>query len=205
MPSQPPKLAFRPNERFQYIAFSKPFQILCQFSKEPGSEKRTLAEFNFPKNVYSVGRLDFDSEGLLILTDDARLNDALLNPKNRHERTYLAQVERVPSAETLVRLAQGVLVEGRKTLPCRVELLEDLNVPDRDPPIRFRKNVPTAWLQLSLHEGKNRQVRKMTAAIGHPTLRLLRSSIGSLKLNELNLAPGQWTLLSNEQIALLFT
>jgi len=205
MPAPPNKPVFTPNERFKYIAFNKPFQILCQFTKETRSEKKTLAEFEFPKNVYSVGRLDYDSEGLLILTDDSRLNDALLNPKHHHRKTYLAQVERIPSADELKQLRSGVVIEGRKTLPSKAVLFEaDPKVPERDPPIRFRKNVPTAWIQLCLHEGKNRQVRKMTAAIGHPTLRVLRVSIGALKLEDLNLVPGQWTYLSTDQIDLLF-
>ena len=203
MPSD--KTSFRPADRFKYIAFYKPFQILCQFTKEAGSEKKTLAEFDFPKDVYPVGRLDYDSEGLLILTDDARLNDALLNPKHQHARTYLAQVENVPTTEAIRSLSGGVIIEGRKTLPCKSSLLDvEPNVPERNPPIRFRKNIPTAWIQLSLHEGKNRQVRKMTAAVGHPTLRLLRRSIGSLNVETLNLSPGAWTYLSAQQIAELF-
>lgn len=205
MPAQANKATFKPNDRFKYIAFFKPFQILCQFTKEPGSEKKTLAEFDFPKNVYPVGRLDYDSEGLLILTDDARLNDALLNPKHQHQRTYLAQVEHIPDADAVKRLCTGVIIEGRKTLPSTALLMDgEPMLPERDPPIRFRKNIPTAWLQLSLHEGKNRQVRKMTAAVGHPTLRLVRQSIGELKLDELNLSPGQWIFLSDQQIGELF-
>ncbi len=205
MPAQSNKASFQPNCRFKYIAFFKPFQILCQFSKEQGSEKKTLAEFDFPKNVYPVGRLDYDSEGLLILTDDARLNDALLNPKHQHKRTYLAQVERIPEAEALKQLCTGVVIEGRKTLPSKAILIDgEPALPERDPPIRYRKNIPTSWLQLSLHEGKNRQVRKMTAAVGHPTLRLVRHSIGELTLDELNLSPGAWIYLSDEQIKCLF-
>lgn len=205
MPAQINKASFKPNSRFKYIAFYKPFQILCQFTREEGSEKKTLAEFDFPKNVYPVGRLDYDSEGLLILTDDARLNDALLNPKHQHCRTYIAQVERVPDAQSLKQLCMGVIIEGRKTLPSTAILIDGEPVlPDRDPPIRFRKNIPTAWIQLSLYEGKNRQVRKMTAAVGHPTLRLVRQSIGELKLDDLNLAPGAWVYLSERNLEELF-
>ena len=172
------------------IAFNKPFGVLSQFTVEhPG--QRTLAEFGFPKNVYPIGRLDADSEGLLLLSDEPELNQRLLHPRHAHEREYWAQVECVPAAEALKRLEQGVIVRGRKNLPCRAWLLEPQpEIPPREPPIRFRKNVPTAWIGLELIEGKNRQVRRMTAAIGHPTLRLIRVRIGSLCLG--NLAAGEW-------------
>lgn len=198
--------SFQVNASRLYLAFYKPFEVLCQFSREEGSNKRTLAEFDFPKGVYSIGRLDYDSEGLLILSDDPRLNSALLDPINEHERCYLAQVEKIPEQSSLDLLRKGVLIEGRKTRPARVELVEtEPDLPPRVPPIRFRKSVPTSWLSLSLSEGKNRQVRKMTAAVGHPTLRLVRIAIGQLTLDNLNLVPGAWVELNSSQVADLFS
>lgn len=176
------------------VAFNKPYGVLSQFTSD-GSINRTLAEFGFPKGVYSLGRLDADSEGLLLLSDEAELNGRLLQPRHRHAREYWAQVERVPEAKSLERLQRGVLIHGRKTLPCRAWMLDPQpEVPPRDPPIRFRKQVPTCWLALELTEGKNRQVRRMTAAIGHPTLRLLRVRIGGFELGDL--ASGHWHELS---------
>ncbi|MBX9686738.1 MAG: pseudouridine synthase [Candidatus Obscuribacterales bacterium] len=196
---------FSPKAGLNYIAFFKPYGVLTQFSPEAGSNKRTLAEFGFPKRVYPLGRLDFDSEGLLLLSDDRRLNNLLLDPEHGHNRCYLAQVERIPEDEALEKLASGVMIEGRKSRPAQVRLLkEEPFLPEREVPIRFRKNVPTAWLELTLCEGKNRQVRKMTAAIGHPTLRLLRIAIGRLQLFDLNLHPGEWQKLSPEELDLCF-
>lgn len=178
--------------------------MLTQFSAD-GSDKTTLAEFGFPPRVYPIGRLDHDSEGLLILSDDASLNAALLQPKRGHTRVYWAQVENVPSEDALARLREGVIVEGRRTMPADARLLDDEpSVPPRPVPIRFRKNIPTAWLELTLTEGKNRQVRKMTAAVGHPTLRLMRGAIGAMNLLELGLEPGQWRELSDDEVDLLF-
>ncbi len=195
------------------IAFHKPHSVLSQFTAEaPG--QRTLAEFGFPKGVYPIGRLDADSEGLLLLSDEAELNQRLLHPRYAHEREYWAQVERIPSPEALQRLSQGVAVQDRQTLPCRAWLLDPqpavvttgaetvaretsqpvVLLQPRDPPIRYRKNVPDCWIGLELIEGKNRQVRRMTAAIGHPTLRLIRVRIGGLQLADLQAA--QWKLLS---------
>lgn len=171
------------------ILFYKPFGVLSQFTDETG--KRTLAEFKFPKGVYPVGRLDFDSEGLLLLTDDNELKHRLLNPRNAHERTYLVQVERVPDEAALTALRRGVDIGGEKTKPAKVHIVYDEpNIPDREKPIRFRKNVPTAWLSLTITEGKNRQVRRMTAAVGHPTLRLVRTAIGPYALGQLQ--SGTW-------------
>src|SRR5262249_30733076 len=154
--------------------------VLSQFTPEPGSRWRTLAEFAFPKGVYPLGRLDADSEGLLLLSDERELNARLLHPSRGHTRTYWAQVERVPDRDALQQLERGVVVAGRKTLPGRAELLDpQREVPPREPPIRFRKNVPDAWIALELVEGKNHQVRRMTAAVGHPTLRLMRVRIGA--------------------------
>jgi 23S rRNA pseudouridine2457 synthase len=169
--------------------------------------------------VYAIGRLDADSEGLLLLSDEAHWNEKLLHPRHAHEREYWAQVEKIPKPESLQRLEKGMVIQGHKTLPCRAWLLEpqpvvessrcdDLGgrpqgpaqraVPARVPPIRFRKSVPDCWIGLELIEGKNRQVRRMTAAIGHPTLRLLRVRIGQLWLGDL--PPGQWRIVPPEAI-----
>lgn len=175
------------------IAFNKPHGVLSQFTPD-GSPHRPLAEFGFPKGVYPIGRLDADSEGLLLLSDEPEWNGLLLHPRHAHERQYWAQVERIPTRETLQQLARGVEVQGRRTLPCRAWLLEPQpSVPPRDPPIRYRKSVPDCWIGLELIEGKNRQVRRMTAAIGHPTLRLLRVRIGGLTVADL--PPGKWRIL----------
>ena len=156
---------------------------------------RTLAEFNFPKGLYPIGRLDADSEGLLLLSDEAGLNERLLHPRNAHQRTYWAQVERIPSEEAFRRLESGLVLQGYKTRDCQARTLEPQPlVPPRTPPIRYRKNVPDVWLELTLTEGKNRQVRRMTAAIGHPTLRLIRVAIGKFGLGELR--PGAWEIIS---------
>lgn len=195
---------FKPQSDKLYLAFFKPYGVHSQFTREL-EEHTTLADFNFPKNVYSVGRLDADSEGLLILSDDSRLNNALLDPVRGHSRTYLVQVENVPNAASLGRLERGPVVQGRQTLPCRAKLLDgEPELPPRPVPVRFRKNVPTAWLMLTLTEGKNRQVRRMTAAVGYPTLRLVRWAIGDLTLDKLGLNPGQWKALDHSQVALLF-
>lgn len=163
--------------------------MLSQFSKE--GDKPTLADLgNFPKDVYPVGRLDSDSEGLLILTNDKELNHHLLNPKFKHQRTYLAQVEGLVTSLAIEKLCSGVVitVDGKPnhTLSSKVRLLNrDPDLPERIPPIRFRKNIPTSWIELVLHEGKNRQVRKMTAAVGFPTLRLVRVSIENISLGQM--------------------
>jgi 23S rRNA pseudouridine2457 synthase len=176
------------------IAFNKPYGVISQFTPD-GSPNRTLAEFGFPKNVYAIGRLDADSEGLLLLSDEPALNERLLHPKHGHRRTYWAQVERVPTNDALKQLVRGVTLQGRPTLPCRVWLLAPQpQLPPRQPPIRFRKNVPDCWLALELTEGKNRQVRRMTAAIGHPTLRLIRVGIGKFELSALS--AGKWRELA---------
>ena len=172
------------------IAFHKPYGVLSQFTPD-GSPNRTLAEFGFPPRVYPLGRLDADSEGLLLLSDEPGLNNRLLDPERGHKRTYWVQVERVPDAKALAQLEKGVTIQGYRTRPCRARLLDPQpEVPPRDPPIRFRKNVPDAWIELELVEGKNRQVRRMTAAVGHPTLRLLRVAIEEVLLS--GLAPGAW-------------
>lgn len=179
------------------LAFNKPFGVLSQFTPD-GSLNHTLFEFRFPKKVYPIGRLDADSEGLLLLTDEAALNQKLLHPRNAHEREYWVQIEKHPSSQDLIQMQKGVLIQGRKTLPARAWILEPQpDLPLRDPPIRVRKTVPTCWIGLELTEGKNRQVRRMTAAIGHPTLRLIRVRIGGLSLNDL--ASGTWRELDLDQ------
>lgn len=184
------------------LAFHKPYGVLSQFTTD-GSPNRTLAEFGFPSQVYALGRLDADSEGLLLLSDEAGLNSRLLDPDHGHRRTYWAQVERLPTDESLAQLAAGVLIQGHRTRPCRITRLNPQpTVTARTPPIRVRKNVPDCWIALELVEGKNRQVRRMTAAIGHPTLRLIRVQIGDFSLG--NLAPGTWRPLSSAERAQVF-
>ena len=184
------------------LAFHKPFGVLSRFTPD-GSTHRTLAEFGFPKNVYPLGRLDADSEGLLLLSDEAGLNTRLLDPDAEHTRTYWAQVERIPSEASLHQLSCGLEIAGRATLPCRAWKMDPQpTVPPRNPPIRYRKNVPDCWIGLELTEGKNRQVRRMTAAIGHPTLRLIRIKVGDFELSVLK--PGKWRELSPADRKLLF-
>lgn len=182
------------------IALYKPYGVLSQFTPEPGSRWRTLAEFGMPPHVYPIGRLDADSEGLLLLTDEAPLNQRLLHPRHGHHREYWVQVERIPTDNALEQLTAGLRVGDHTTLPCRASRINPApEIPPRTPPIRVRKTVPDCWLALELTEGKNRQVRHMTAAIGHPTLRLLRARIGALSLEELALTPGQWRELTTEE------
>jgi 23S rRNA pseudouridine2457 synthase len=181
------------------VAFHKPYGVLSQFTQEHASH-RTLAEFGFPERVYPIGRLDADSEGLLLLSDEARWNQLLLHPSRAHPRTYHSQVEGVPSLEVLDRLKQGIRLPDFQTLPCQAELLNpEPAYPARVPPIRERKTVPVSWIALTLIEGKNRQVRRMTAAVGHPTLRLIRASMGGLTLRDLKLDAGLWRELDKEE------
>jgi len=186
------------------IALHKPYGVLSQFTPEPGSKWRTLADFNLPAGVYPLGRLDADSEGLLLLSDEPGLNTRLLDPRHAHRREYWTQVEGVPLPASLNRLEQGgIEIDDHRTLPCRARLLEPApNLPPRDPPIRVRKRVPDCWLALELTEGKNRQVRRMTAAIGHPTLRLVRIRIGAYQLGQLT--PGTWHELTPAERAQIF-
>lgn len=180
-----------------YLAFNKPFGILSQFTSENMEE--TLSNFNLPKDVYACGRLDKDSEGLLLLTNDGALIERLLNPKNDKEKTYWVQVEKIPTSEDLETLSRGVKIGDYLTKPCSARLLEPGPlVPDRIPPIRTRLTVPTCWLEIKLTEGKNRQVRRMTAAIGYPTLRLLRKKIGQLEIGDL--APGEFREIAKSDI-----
>lgn len=178
---------------FRYIAFYKPYRVLSQFS--PEGDKETLADYlhGLPKDVYPVGRLDYDSEGLLLLTNDKNLNHQLTEPKFAHHRTYLVQVDGAINDEAIKQLGAGVTIaiNGKHytTLPARAEkILKDPEVPLRNPPVRYRANIPTSWISLTLTEGKNRQVRKMTAAAGFPTLRLIRYAIGKMTID--GLEPG---------------
>lgn len=179
--------------------------MLSQFTPERPSH-RTLAEFGFPRRVYPVGRLDVDSEGLLLLSDERWIVARLLDPRFRHRRRYWALVEGIPSHEALAMLERGVVISGYRTLPCRARLLEPPpQVPQRQPPVRVRKAVHDAWVEITLTEGKNRQVRRMLAAVGHPVLRLLRVAIGNLELDQLGLAHGAWRELSMDERARLLT
>lgn len=182
------------------LAFSKPYDVLSQFTQEHPWH-RTLAEFGLPPRVYPIGRLDRDSEGLILLSDEARWTDRLLHPRRGHPRTYHAQVEGEVTDEALVRLRRGGLdLKDFRTLPClAARLTAEPAHPPRDPPVRFRKTVPTSWIELTLTEGKNRQVRRMTAAAGFPTLRLIRVRIGGLSLARLKLKPGEWRELDAHQ------
>lgn len=185
------------------LAFHKPYGVLCQFTPDqPG--QRTLADFHFPSGVYPVGRLDMDSEGLLLLSDEPGFNNRLLAPKTAHPRTYQAQVEGIPTPESIAQLKRGgMLIQGHRILPCQVRLLEiEPDFLPREPPVRFRKEIPTSWLELQLTEGKNRQVRRMTAAVGNPTLRLVRVKIGKLEGNFL--PRGTWQVLGAAQVALIW-
>jgi 23S rRNA pseudouridine2457 synthase len=185
-----------------YCVIYKPFNVLSQFTSQDG--KQTLKDyFAVPKDVYAVGRLDYDSEGLLILTNDKRLNNQLLNPLNAHQRTYWVQVDGAITPQAILALQQGVdiSVDGKvyPTGKCKAAILEEMPmVPERNPPIRVRKSIPTSWIKLTLTEGKNRQVRKMTAAVGFPTLRLIRYSIGSCTITGLD--PGDMRLLTANDI-----
>ncbi|HAM34357.1 MAG TPA: pseudouridine synthase [Elusimicrobia bacterium] len=179
------------------IAFHKPYGVLSNFTAHDGHPG--LSGFGLPAGVYAAGRLDHDSEGLLILTDDGRLQARLTDPGYGHPRTYWAQVERIPCGAALERLAAGPVLADGPTRPCRIRLLDaEPKLPARQPPIRWRKTVPAAWVELTLREGRNRQVRRMTAAVGHPTLRLVRVAVGALTLA--GLAPGEWRRIEPKEI-----
>ncbi|MCU0525587.1 MAG: pseudouridine synthase [Elainella sp. Prado103] len=189
----------------RFLLFYKPYDVLSQFSEAvlpDGRQHRTLKAFIPIPDVYPVGRLDRDSEGLMLLTNNGYLQHRLTDPRFEHPRTYWVQVERVPTPESLQQLRQGVVIQNYRTRPAQVKLLESApDLPPRDPPIRFRKSVPTAWLEMTLTEGKNRQVRRMTAAVGFPTLRLIRVAIGQLSLA--GLSPGDWRDLSATEVSWL--
>jgi 23S rRNA pseudouridine2457 synthase len=209
----------------RYILFYKPYNVLSQFTDvQPASLKpdqpvdsssnasssnasspagrATLKDFVPVPGVYAVGRLDRDSEGLLLLTDDGPMQHRLSHPKFAHRRQYWVQVERQPTEQALAQLRRGVVIKGYCTRPAEVKTIAEPDLPPRDPPIRYRQNIPTAWLELTLTEGKNRQVRRMTAAVGFPTLRLVRSAIFLLKgcaLTTQGLQPGQWRQLTDAE------
>jgi len=181
----------------RYLVFNKPFGVLSQFTQEVEGQ-RTLSEFNFPKGVYAAGRLDKDSEGLLVLTDDGAFNKKLTQPKFEKHKVYWVQVEGDPADSDFDAFRKGLIIKDYKTLPAKVKILRDFDFPPRDPPIRERKNIPTTWIEVIIHEGKNRQVRRMCAAVGFPCLRLIRAQIGNYKLGDL--PPGQWEEVSPRSI-----
>ena len=191
----------------KYILFYKPYGVLCQFSDRSSENKRpTLKDYIPIPEIYPVGRLDLDSEGLLLLTDNGQLQHRLAHPKFAHPRTYYVQVERIPDEGALNRLRNGITIKNYRTRKAKVRLLpEDPNLPPRIPPIRDRKTVPTCWLEITLTEGHNRQVRRMTAAVGFPTLRLVRIAMGnnSQQINLIGLLPGQWRKLTAKEIKML--
>lgn len=175
------------------IAFNKPYGVLCQFTDRSTPPRPTLAGFGLPLDVYAAGRLDHDSEGLLLLTDDGALAHRLTDPRHKQPKTYWVQVEGAPSDEQLAALRDGVDLNDGRTRPARARCIEVPALWPRDPPVRFRKSVPDAWLELVIGEGRNRQVRRMTAAVGLPTLRLVRVAIGTHRLD--GLTPGEWRRL----------
>ena len=175
------------------IVFNKPFNVLCQFTDRSTPPRRTLAEFGLPAAVYPAGRLDYDSEGLLLLTNDGALAHRLTDPRHKQAKTYWVQVEGVPDEAALQRLREGVALNDGPTLPADARLLPTPALWSRDPPVRFRKSVPDAWIELTIREGRNRQVRRMTAAVGLPTLRLVRVAMGDHSLA--GLQPGQWRVV----------
>lgn len=172
------------------IAFNKPYGVLCQFTDRSQPPRPTLAGFGLPAGAYPAGRLDFDSEGLLLLTDDGRLAHRLTDPAHKQPKTYWVQVEGTPDDAQLQQLREGVTLSDGPTRPAQARRLDAPALWPRDPPVRFRKTVPDAWLELVIHEGRNRQVRRMTAAVGLPTLRLVRVAVGPHQLDDLS--PGQW-------------
>jgi 23S rRNA pseudouridine2457 synthase len=175
----------------QLILFNKPYGVLTQFTDAQG--RATLADYIPQKHIYPAGRLDRDSEGLVVLTDDGKLQNRITNPRSKTWKTYLVQVERVPAESALQALRTGVELKDGLTLPAQVRLIEPPDLWPRDPPVRFRRNIPTQWLELKIREGRNRQVRRMTAAIDCPTLRLVRIGIGRWRLGRLQ--PGEWLKL----------
>lgn len=193
----------QPRELYYFLAY-KPYGMLSQFSKD--GDKPTLADlaFSFPKDAYPVGRLDHDSEGLLLITNDTRLNSLLLNPKRHYRKTYWVQVDRAITDDAVAQLCKGVTINVNgeyTTQPAKVRRIEEPSLPERIPPIRFRINVPTSWIEISLTEGKNRQIRKMTAAVNFPTLRLVRIGIGPLSIGDLK--PEDVKTLSKEEVQTL--
>ncbi len=183
---------------YKYIAFYKPYGVVSQFS----GEGRTLSDFNLPAGVYAAGRLDKDSEGLLILTDDGPFIKKLTDPKFEKDKIYWVQVEGEPDPDSIDLLKSGVTIKGKRTRPCQAKLLETTLVDEvilqRDPPVRFRANIPTSWLEITLNEGMNRQVRRMCASVGYPCLRLIRKQVGLYKLESLK--EGEWISANRNEI-----
>ncbi len=178
------------------IAFNKPYGVLCQFTDRGTPPRPTLAGFGLPPGVYAAGRLDFDSEGLLLLTDDGGLAHRLTDPRHKQAKTYWVQVEGEPSEAALARLREGVQLNDGPTRPATVARIDPAGLWPRNPPVRFRRTVPDCWLGITLFEGRNRQVRRMTAAVGLPTLRLVRVAMGGVRLD--GLAPGEWRKLNGD-------
>lgn len=190
---------WRYNPQMPLILFNKPFQVLCQFS--PSGEKETLADYIKIPNVYPAGRLDYDSEGLMLMTDDGKLQHKIAHPERKEAKTYLVQVDGIPTPQALVRLQAPLNLGDFTTLPCKaVQVAEPEWLWPRNPPIRARADKPTSWLAITLQEGKNRQVRRMTAAVGLPTLRLVRASIGGISLATHPLLPGEWREVSPDDL-----
>jgi 23S rRNA pseudouridine2457 synthase len=193
---------FKSKETSQTLKFCKPYKVLSSFTDPEG--RSTVGDYVDVPGIYAAGRLDYDSEGLLILTSDGRLAHRITHPRFKLSKGYLVQVENIPGDSALNQLRQGVLVKGRQTLPAKVELLSDEpQLFPRSEPIRYRKTVPTAWLRILIREGRKRQIRRMTAAVGHPTLRLIRTSIGPITLGDLR--PGQWRSLTGEELQTLWS
>lgn len=173
------------------ILFNKPFNVLCQFTDKYG--RKTLSDFIVEKNVYAAGRLDYDSEGLVVLTDKGEIQNIISDPKHKLEKTYWVQVEGIPGEESIVKLRIGILLKDGITSPAKARLITQPLVWDRNPSIRERKNIPTSWIEVKIKEGRNRQIRRMTAAIGFPTLRLIRYSIGEWTIDKIK--PGKYQIL----------
>ncbi len=176
------------------ILFNKPFNVLCKFTDKEG--RKNLSDFIHFKNVYPAGRLDYDSEGLVLLTDDGKLQNQISDPKHKLEKTYWVQVENIPDQSELNKLRVGIKLKDGITKPAKVKLIEQPKVWERVPPIRQRKNIPTSWIELSITEGRNRQVRRMTAAMGYPTVRLIRYSVGEWNINEIE--NGEYKILNTK-------
>jgi len=193
------RVDYQPSATSTYVAFNKPYNVLSDYTKPRAPEIRALTEFGLPEKANPLARLEFDSEGLLILSDDGRLNRVLLNPAFTDRRIYLVQVQNIPSQSALEELQNGIEIEGKLTAPTQVQLLaED---PDVEPqPVPIREGATTCWLRISMTEGRNRQVRKMTAAVGCPAVRLIRTAIGHLDLKDLDLPIGKWKTLSSEEL-----